>query len=80
VEGYEGVAALVRGCPPQTPPVCQGRAPETRIGCAGGECVWVGCVMWWDVVGCGGMWWEVVYICYNPALFNLSRMSFMRDC
>jgi hypothetical protein len=39
VEGYEGVAALVRGRPPQTPPVCQGRAPETRIGCAGGRCV-----------------------------------------
>jgi hypothetical protein len=36
VEGYEDVAALGEGGPPQTPPVCQGRTPETRMGCAGG--------------------------------------------
>ena len=45
MEGYEGVAALVRGWPPQTPPVRQGHTPETRIGCAGGG---------WGVGGGGG--------------------------
>lgn len=43
----------MRGCPPQTPPVGQGRTPGTRLGCAGG---------WrWRVEGggwmVGGWWW-----------------------
>jgi len=36
VEGYEGVAVISEGVPPQTPPVGQGRTPVTRHGCAGG--------------------------------------------
>ena len=49
MEGYEGVAALVRGWPPQTPPVRQGHTPETRIGCAGGGWgMWEGVAGWRD--------------------------------
>ena len=43
----------MRGCPPQTPPVRQGRAPETRLGCAGVE------GGGWRVEGGG------VYLCFK---------------
>ncbi len=84
----------MRGCPPQTPPVGQGRTPETRLGCAGGG-GWRG--GGWRVEGVeGGGWrgggvgrvegggWRVegggFLLYYIPLLFNLSRMSLMRDC
>ena len=38
MEGYEGVAFVRGGASPLDPPVCQGRTPETRLGCAG----WMG--------------------------------------
>jgi len=46
VEGYEGVEALVRGRPPQTPPVCQGRTLKPAVdvldvdGGGGGGGLW----------------------------------------
>jgi hypothetical protein len=59
----------VRGCPPQTPPVGQGRTPGTRHGCAGGggggEVEGGG----WRVEDGGG--WRVFIILHSVALQSL---------
>ncbi len=86
----------MRGCPPQTPPVGQGRTPGTRLGCAGlgGEGGNGGGERWrWrceggrvevDVEGERVEWrWRWMWRCmifYASSFFNLSRMSLIRDC